>query len=88
MHQIRIHLSYLKAPIVTDHAYGGSDFFLSSVKRRFNVRQGEEEQPLIKRIALHAFSIGFETVDGIKLSVEAPYPKDFKVLVTQLNKNR
>lgn len=88
MHQIRIHLSWLKAPIIADHAYGGRDFFLSSVKRHFNMKKGEEEQPLIRRIALHAYSIGFETGNGELLRVQAPYPKDFKVLVVQLEKNR
>ncbi len=88
MHQIRIHLSWLKAPIIADHSYGGTDFYLSSVKRHFNVRKGQEESPLIRRIALHAFSIAFDAPDGNKLVVEAPYPKDFKVLITQLGKNR
>lgn len=88
MHQIRIHLAWLKSPILSDHSYGGEDFYLSSVKRRFNIKKGEEEQPLIKRIALHAESIGFETEKGEKLKVQAPYPKDFRVLVSQLSKNR
>ena len=33
MHQIRLHLSYLEAPITGDELYGGKLFFLSQVKR-------------------------------------------------------
>lgn len=88
MHQIRVHMAYLNAPIISDHIYGGRDFYLSSVKRKFNLKKGQEEQPLIKRNALHAFSIAFSGLDGELLAVEAPYPKDFRVLVSQLKKNR
>lgn len=86
-HQIRVHLSYLKAPIVNDDTYGGKSVYLSDVKRKFNLKKGEEERPLMQRVALHAFSIKFKDVDGEVLEIEAPYPKDFRVLVTQLEKN-
>lgn len=86
-HQIRVHLSYLKAPIVQDETYGGQDIYLSSIKRKFNLKKGEVEKPLIQRVALHAFSIQFKDLNGEVLNVEAPYPKDFRVLITQLDKN-
>jgi 23S rRNA pseudouridine955/2504/2580 synthase len=41
----------------------------------------------MKRMALHAFSLEFLGVDGKKLRVEAPYPKDFRVLLRQLEEN-
>ena len=56
MHQIRIHLAYLKAPITGDEQYGGKPFFVSSIKRGYNLKKAHEEQPLLKRMALHAFS--------------------------------
>ncbi|MCC9165926.1 RluA family pseudouridine synthase [Pontibacter harenae] len=84
LHQIRIHLSFLKAPIVGDELYGGENVYLSSLKRGFNLKQQTEEQPLIKRFALHSQTIGFTLLDGEKVKVEAPYPKDFAVLVKQL----
>ncbi|MFK7899671.1 MAG: RluA family pseudouridine synthase [Cyclobacteriaceae bacterium] len=87
MHQIRIHMSKRKAPLVGDITYGGSDLYLSSIKRKFNLKQDTEEQPLIKRVALHAHSLGFKDVDKTPLFVQAPYPKDFNVLVKQLEKN-
>jgi 23S rRNA pseudouridine955/2504/2580 synthase len=86
MHQIRIHLSCLKAPIVCDETYGGKMIFLSDLKRKFNLKKDTEELPLIKRVALHAFSIGFHLLNGDKKRIEAPYPKDFAVLVKQLQK--
>lgn len=84
MHQIRLHLMYLQAPIVGDGLYGGEDLYLSSLKKRFNMKEGEEEQPFIKRFALHALKLSFTGLDGEEIAVEAPYPKDFRVLVETL----
>jgi 23S rRNA pseudouridine955/2504/2580 synthase len=88
MHQIRIHLSLLKAPITGDEMYGGKPFFVSSVKRKFNLKKLTEEQPLIKRMALHAFSLEFALLNAEKKRVEAPYPKDFQALTRQLGENQ
>ncbi|MDN5200752.1 RluA family pseudouridine synthase [Fulvivirgaceae bacterium BMA10] len=87
MHQIRIHLSHIGTPIIGDTKYGGKPFFLSSIKRKYNLKRYTEEQPLIKRTALHSFGLRFEKRDGAEVSVEAPYPKDFNVLLKQLEKN-
>jgi len=87
MHQIRVHLTLLKAPITGDEMYGGQFFYLSSVKRGFNLKKLTEEEPLIKRMALHAFSLEFNILDGQRVKVEAPYPKDFRVLLKQLTEN-
>ena len=88
MHQIRVHLASLGAPITGDTQYGGSPFFLSSVKRGFNLKKYAEEEPLIKRFALHAFSIAFSDLSGASVKVEASYPKDMRALVRQLELNR
>jgi 23S rRNA pseudouridine955/2504/2580 synthase len=87
MHQIRLHLSYLGAPITGDELYGGKPFFLSQVKRNFNLKKETEEQPLVKRMALHAFSLEFKDLSIKTQIVEAPYPKDFQVLTRQLEVN-
>lgn len=87
MHQIRIHLSSVGAPIVYDEQYGGKPLFLSIIKRKFNLKKDTEEFPLIKRIALHAFALQFTTRGEKTIKVDAPYPKDFNVLVKQLDKN-
>lgn len=84
-HQIRIHMASLGHPIVSDKIYGGSDIYLSSYKRNYKAKE-MAENPLIKRIALHAFSIEFRGIDNNKISLHVPYPKDFRVLVRQLEK--
>lgn len=85
MHQIRAHLTCLNAPIVCDTSYGGKNIYLSELKKNFNLKQETEELPLIKRVALHAYSLQFSTEDE-EMNVEAPYPNDFGVLVKQLEK--
>lgn len=86
MHQIRIHLSCLKAPIIADTAYGGKMFYLSELKKkRFNLKKDTEEQPLIKRVALHAHTLIFEDLDQKPLEATASYPKDIRALTHQLN---
>ena len=83
-HQIRIHLSSIGAPIVADRQYGGEDLYLSRIKRNYNLKKGTSELPLISRVALHAKQIQFLDLDGSELIVDAPYPKDFAVLLKQL----
>lgn len=87
MHQIRIHLSTFHAPITGDEQYGGKPFFLSSVKRGFNLKKQTEERPLMQRMALHAFALKFKDLKGEEQIIEAPYPKDFQALVRQLDLN-
>lgn len=87
LHQIRVHLASLKAPIVADTLYGGAHVYLSELKRRFNLKRDTDEQPLIQRVALHAAELHFRDLDGTEIRAEAPYPKDFRALITQLEKN-
>ena len=87
MHQIRIHASCLKMPIVNDPQYGGAPAYLSQLKRKFNLKQDTEELPLIRRVALHARSLTFRLLDGEMITTDAPYPKDVQALLRQLEKN-
>jgi RluA family pseudouridine synthase len=87
MHQIRIHLTRLHASITGDETYGGKPFFLSSVKRSFKLEKLTEELPLIKRMALHAFSLQFIDLHGHEIVAAAPYPRDFQALLKQLSQN-
>ena len=86
-HQIRIHLSVLKASITGDLAYGGRPFYLSSVKRKFNLKKDEEEKPVMARMALHSFSLEFRDMAEKTIKIEAPYPKDMRALIRQLELN-
>jgi 23S rRNA pseudouridine955/2504/2580 synthase len=86
MHQIRIHLVCLKAPIVCDPTYGGEMIYLSDLKRKFNLKKDTDELPLMKRVALHSHSLTFKLLNDEVITVVAPYPKDFEVLVKQLEK--
>ena len=88
MHQIRVHLALLEAPISGDLLYGGKPFFLSQVKRGFNLKKETEEQPFMKRMALHAFSLHFLDLAGNELKIQAPYQKDLEAFVRQLELNR
>lgn len=85
-HQIRIHLSLMGSPITGDLLYGGKPFLLSTLKRGYKTGKGEEERPLIARVALHAKKIEFQGQNGHPIRVEAPYPKDFKALLNQLER--
>lgn len=86
MHQIRIHLACLSAPIAGDESYGGQHIFLSTFKKKFHLKKDTEEQPITHRVALHAQKIVFLDADEKEIAVEAPYPKDFSILVKQLEK--
>lgn len=90
LHQIRIHLAHHEAPIACDTMYGGEMLFLSSLKKKYKQAKDFEEQPLIRRVALHAYSLSFRDFgddSDSAVTVEAPYPKDFDVLIKQLEKN-
>jgi len=84
MHQIRIHLASLGAPITGDELYGGKPFLVSSIKRNFRIKKDTDEQPLMKRMALHAYTLEFKGLEGASVCCTAPYPKDFSALLNQL----
>ena len=86
LHQIRIHLSSQRAPIVGDPVYGGSYPFLSQMKSNYHSSKFKEEQAMIKRVALHALSLEFVDMAGKKRKVSADYPKDLEVFIKQIRK--
>ena len=86
MHQIRIHLATQRASIVGDAMYKGRPVYLSQIKKRgFTMSKSQEEQPIMKRFALHSKSVAF-SIDGKDYAFEADYPKDFGTLLKQLEK--
>lgn len=86
-HQIRIHLRSVRLPIVGDALYHGAALKLSSLKRKYTLKAGETEKPLLDRVALHAESLAIpHPVTGEVVTIESPWPKDFAVAVKYLRR--
>jgi 23S rRNA pseudouridine1911/1915/1917 synthase len=84
-HQIRVHLQYLGLPILGDNIYGGAQLLLSSLKKDYHLKPKKVERPLISTLALHAEKLVLaHPVTENEISIEAPWPKDFKVAVKYL----
>lgn len=86
MHQIRIHLASQRACIAGDDLYGGEPVYLSEIKRSYRIGKDQEEQPVMKRFALHARQITFKINEEEEMTFEAPYPKDLATLIKLLDK--
>lgn len=87
-HQIRVHLAENGFSIVCDPLYSGNQkpIRLSEIKRSWRGNE-DEEQPLLSRLALHAFRITFEhPKTGEQVSFTAPYPKDLEATRKQMEK--
>jgi 23S rRNA pseudouridine1911/1915/1917 synthase len=84
-HQIRVHLSYIKHPIVADDMYGGKLVY------PWQLADGEPtvQEPVINRVALHAWTLEFihPTTERI-VKFEAPLPEDMQNLLEMLRKYR
>ena len=83
-HQIRVHMSYIKHPLVGDPLYGGK-------RARFIPNASEEFTRYINtfpRQALHAVKLEFvHPFTGEELSFEAPVPSDMLELVDVLRED-
>lgn len=69
MHQIRVHLAHLGAPIAGDARYGGA----LSVGGR-----------AVTRLMLHALDLRFPHPAGHEMTLSAPIPKDFRDMLMVL----
>lgn len=89
-HQIRVHMKNTGHPIVADPLYGdGKPVLVSALKSRFKLsRDAEEERPILDRLALHAYQLSFTGIDGKKVELEAPLPKDLRATLQQLEKRK
>jgi len=84
-HQIRVHLLYIKHPIVADDMYNGK---LVYPWQLMDVESAVEE-PVISRFALHASTIEFKHPTTEKMvKFEAPLPEDMQNLLDMLRKYR
>lgn len=87
-HQIRVHLKHIGLPLAVDPLYNprAGPILLSAIKRDYRPTRGEEERPLIARLTLHAEKLRFVGLDGAKVEVTAPVPKDLRATVQQMGK--
>lgn len=84
-HQIRVHLAYIKHPIVADTMYGGKIVYPWQIEDREPVA----EEPLMPRVALHAWQLEIKHPETEKImTFEAPPPADMQNLLEQLRKHR
>jgi 23S rRNA pseudouridine1911/1915/1917 synthase len=60
-HQIRVHFKAINYPLVGDTLYA----------------PGRSNTLGFERLALHAYSVSYASLQGEKITVTAPYPKDF-----------
>lgn len=79
-HQIRVHLSWLKHPVVGDEIYGGGrDKTVQDVRLRAAIRK-------LHRQFLHAERLGFRhPVSGESLGFVAPLPVELENLLAELD---
>lgn len=69
-HQIRVHFKAIHHPVVADDLYAPKG----------------EKLLGFKRLALHARSLQFVSINGKELTIEAPYPEDFQTAVELIEK--
>jgi 23S rRNA pseudouridine1911/1915/1917 synthase len=84
-HQIRVHLSYIRHPIVADDMYGGKLVYPWQIEDRPAV----PEEPVIGRPALHAWKLEItHPVSGKRMEFQAPLPDDMQTLLDALREFR
>lgn len=87
-HQIRVHLAQSGFCIVCDPLYSGNQkpVRLSEVKHSWR-GDAEDEQPLLSRLALHAYKLSVtHPISNEKMTFTAPYPKDMDATRKQFAK--
>ena len=87
-HQLRVHMAAIGHSLLVDNFYGNrEEFFVSEIKRNFNLKKKTKEIAIISRQTMHAFSLKFKhPFSKEEVYFEAEYPKDFKALKQVLSK--
>jgi len=84
-HQLRVHMAYLKHPIVADDMYGGKVVYPWQIEDKPSAPQ----EPLMDRVALHAWKLEIDHPTTKKrLTLEAPLPPDIQTFLDNLRKFR
>ncbi len=88
-HQIRVHCKNMGHPLACDELYGdGKPVLLSNIKKKYKLsKHDDEEKPMLKRLALHSYSLKFTDTNNITHQLIADLPKDMSALLQQLKKN-
>ncbi len=89
-HQIRVHMKDIGHPVVCDTLYGdGKPVLVSAIKSKFKLsKKEEEERPILNRLALHSWQLGFIDSTGLSHNLTAPLPKDLRATLQQLQKRK
>lgn len=84
-HQLRVHMAYLKHPIVADDTYGGKLVYPWQLQDA----EPAAQDPILNRVALHAHKLQFKHPSTDKIvEFEAPLPQDINHLLENLRKYR
>ncbi|MHC4580545.1 MAG: RluA family pseudouridine synthase [Planctomycetota bacterium] len=84
-HQIRVHLSHMRHPIVADDMYGGKLVYPWQLADT----EPAVAEPLLDRVALHAFGLEFKhPTTETMVRFEAPLPADMNRLLDALRDYR
>lgn len=87
-HQIRVHLQHRGLPILGDTLYGGPELLLSKLKKDYHLKRGKTENPLIKRVALHAHELRItHPVTNAEVVITSPLPHDMEVALKMLRRH-
>ncbi|URJ29258.1 23S rRNA pseudouridine(1911/1915/1917) synthase RluD [Blochmannia endosymbiont of Camponotus modoc] len=82
-HQIRVHMAYINHPLLGDHKYGKSTYFIKGVSDAVN-----DCLHVLNRQALHATTLQLcHPITRIKMKWDVPLPKDIIKLINILRKN-
>lgn len=75
-HQIRVHMSHIRHPIVGDESYGGGASVMKAIHHLFR-KEAKQALVAIKRQALHAQTLTFHhPVKNEEMTFSAPVPED------------
>lgn len=88
-HQIRVHMAYIKHPLVGDPVYGAQKTAASSLLKKGGFEEGAKEAILaFPRQALHAAAISFiHPATGEEMQFESLLPDDFAGLINLFRSN-
>lgn len=82
LHQIRLHAAESGLPIMGESRYAKvAPVMLSEIKRDYRPSPRKPEEPIYGELALHLGRIVFPGADGKPVTLEAPLPKGFGVLL-------